>query len=253
MGRITKISWTHRTWNPWRGCTKISPGCKNCYMFPGQLRCGYDPHKIVRSKTWDVPLRWQREAAREGRRILVFTCSWSDWFHEAADLWREEAWALIRKCPNLIFQILTKRPERIPDNLPQDWGTGYDNVWLGVSVESNDFVWRVQLLKEVPAVLRFISAEPLLGPLSDLDLDGIRWLIVGGESGAHFRPMQLSWVRALRDMAAAQGVPFFFKQLAGPRPEIRGVLDGRIYKQFPEWANGVRESAGEYHDLLGAR
>lgn len=234
MGQTTIISWTERTWNPWRGCTKISPGCKNCYMFTAQTRYGHDPHVVVRTRTWNAPLRWQRLAEREKRRELVFTCSWSDWFHEAADSWREEAWSVIRLCPNLIFQILTKRPERIVDHLPGDWGDGYRNVWLGVSIESNKFVWRANVLRLAPATVRFVSAEPLLGPLPDLELNGIDWLIVGGESGPGYRPMDHDWARDLRDRALSRQVAFFFKQSAAPRTEMGTSLDGQSWRQIPE-------------------
>lgn len=121
MGQKTIISWTNRTWNPWRGCTKISPGCKNCYMFTAQTRYGNDPSVVVRTKTWKDPFRWQREAEKNDRQELIFTCSWSDWFHEDADEWRPEAWEIVRSCPNLVFQILTKRPDRIEEKLPADW------------------------------------------------------------------------------------------------------------------------------------
>ena len=183
MGRKTIISWTQRTWNPWRGCTRISPGCKSCYMFRAQQRYGHDPSVVVRTKTWTEPLRWQRVAEREHNTELVFTCSWSDWFHEDADEWRDEAWSLVRQCSNLVFQILTKRPERVLDHLPHDWSDGYKNVWLGVSIENEDYVWRADVLRKIPARVRFISAEPLLGPLPNLVFDGFHWLIVGGESG----------------------------------------------------------------------
>ena len=235
MGERTGISWTQRTWNPWRGCTKISPGCKHCYMFRDQRRFGGNPSVVVRTKTWGQPLKWQRSAARRGAVEMVFTCSWSDWFHEAADPWRDEAWLVVRRCPNLIFQILTKRPERIAGRLPADWGEGYPNVWLGTSIENNDYVWRADVLRRIPAALRFISAEPLLGPLPDLDLTGIDWLIVGGESGPDFRPMDKDWVRQLRDRALALGVAFFFKQDAGRHPETGAVLDGKLWREFPRW------------------
>lgn len=234
MGQATIISWTHHTWNPWRGCTKISPGCKNCYMFTAQERYGNDPRIVLRTKTWKDPLRWQRLAATERIRELVFTCSWSDWFHEAADEWRDEAWTLIKNCPNLVFQILTKRPERIAEHLPADWGSGYENVWLGTSIETNDYVWRANVLRETPAAVRFISAEPLLGPLSDLNLRDIHWLIVGGESGPKFRAMDVRWVRQLRNRAVKQGVAFFFKQSAAPRTETGTLLDGQEWHQYPQ-------------------
>jgi len=234
MGQQTIISWTERTWNPWRGCTKISPGCKNCYMFTAQKRYGRDPAVVVRTKTWKDPARWQRRAATEGWRELVFTCSWSDWFHETADAWRDDAWQVVRSCPNMIFQILTKRPERIADHLPSDWRDGYENVWLGTSIETSEYTGRADMLRDVPAAVRFVSAEPLLGPLDELNLDGIDWLIVGGESGPGFRPMDHTWARVLRDRAIAAGVAFFFKQSAAARTEMGTSLDGVEWRQLPE-------------------
>jgi protein gp37 len=140
---------------------------------------------------------------------------------------------VIRRCPNLIFQILTKRPERIADGLPNDWDAGFPNVWLGVSVERNDYVWRADVLRTIPAAVRFVSAEPLLEPVPDLTLTGIDWLIVGGESGPGFRPMDHEWARQLRDRALAEGVAFFFKQSAAPRTEMGTELDGREWRQMP--------------------
>lgn len=183
MGTETGISWTEHTWNPWRGCTKVSAGCANCYMFREQRRYGRDPAEVVRTQTWNDPIKWNKQAAEAGRRDLVFTCSWSDWFHEAADPWRDEAWAIVRSCPNLIFQILTKRADRIADHLPADWGNGYENVWLGVSVENEENIWRISHLVNVPAKVRWISAEPLLGPINfEPWLNHLDWIVVGAES-----------------------------------------------------------------------
>lgn len=212
MADETSISWTNRTWNPWRGCTKVSPGCKNCYMFRDQTRYGKDPSVVVRTKTWNDPLRWQREAEKSDRQELIFTCSWSDWFHKDADEWRTEAWEIVRRCPNLVFQILTKRPDRIKENLPADWCAGYPNVWLGVSIESNRYVDRAEIMKSVPAVVHFVSAEPLLSSVPGLDLNGVDWVIAGGESGPGVRPSEPDWFRFLRDKCEAAGVPFHFKQ-----------------------------------------
>lgn len=172
MGENSNIEWTHHTWNPWRGCTKVSPGCKNCYMFREQKRYGRDPRIVTRTspQTWNQARRWNREAEREGVRKLVFTCSWSDWCHEAADAWRPEAWQMIHETPNLIYQILTKRADRIPECLPEDWGTGYKNVWLGTSVENQATAdARIPHLLCCPAAVRFLSCEPLLGAM-DLGL-----------------------------------------------------------------------------------
>ena len=241
MGNETKISWTQHTWNPWRGCTKISPGCKNCYMYTAQLKQAritgnaetWNPFKVLKTTTWGEPARWQREAAAAGRIDRVFTCSWSDFFHEDADHWRVKAWLTIRNCPNLHFQILTKRPENIYTRLPTNWRHGDPNVWLGVSIESPDYLWRADVLRRIPARVRFISAEPLLAPLSSLDLTGFHWLIVGGESGPGYRPMDLDWARELRDKALLAGVAFFFKQSAAPRTEMGTTLDGQEWKEYP--------------------
>ena len=224
---------THHTWNPWRGCTMVSPGCANCYMFRQQRAYGNDPEQVVRTKTWGEPLRWQRKAEAAGRTELVFTPSWSDWFHEDADAWRPEAWALLRRCPNLIFQVLTKRPERIAEHLPPDWGEGYANVWLGVSVERDDYCWRADLLRATPARLRWVCAEPLLGPLPSLRLEGISWVVCGGESGPDHRPMDPRWAIELRDRCLTAGVPFYFKQSSDLRPGARPLLEGRRWQQVP--------------------
>lgn len=215
-------------------------------------RYGRDFSKLTRTKTWGEPLKWQKAAAAAGRTERVFTCSWSDFFHEDADRWRAEAWEVIRQCPNLQFQILTKRPERILEEkrvyrgdklsgfldweslLPLDWGDGWPNVWLGVSVENPKYLWRVDELRKVPARIRFISAEPLLAPLPTLDLAGISWVIVGGESGPGYRPMKTEWARELLAKCRTAGVPFFHKQASALRTETGIELDGKIYHEFPD-------------------
>lgn len=234
MSKQTIITWTQHSWNPWRGCTKISPGCTNCYMFTAQERYGQDPSKVLRTKTWGEPRRWQKDAATDGRKEMVFTCSWSDWFHEDADPWRDEAWAVVKSCPNLMFQILTKRHENIADRLPADWGEGYPNVWLGVSFENRRYgLPRLETLRTINAVVRFLSIEPLLEDVGRIDLTGIDWVIVGGESGPGWRPMDTAWARSIRDQCAAAGVAFFFKQSAAARTEQGIELDGRIVRDFP--------------------
>jgi len=218
MGTQTGIQWTNKTWNPWRGCTKVSPGCAHCYMFTEQKRYGHDPSIVVKTKTWNDPLRWQKEAESKGTKDLVFTCSWSDWFHEDADQWRPEAWAIVRACPNLIFQILTKRPERIHDHLPLDWRDGYPNVWLGVSVENRlHGLPRIDTLRYEQARIRFLSIEPLLEPLGPLNLTGIHWGIIGGESGPGARQCSLDWIEGVAAQFRYQDVPVFVKQL-GSKP-----------------------------------
>jgi protein gp37 len=251
MADRSAISWTESTWNPWRGCSKVSPGCAHCYMFRDQRRYGRDPSVVVRASpaTFHAPLKPSWSEPR-----MIFTCSWSDWFHEAADPWRDEAWDVIRQTPQHTYQVLTKRPERILEHLPGDWDDGWPNVWLGTSIENRRFTGRADVLREVPAAVRFISAEPLLGPLVPnhpvespwpeswddgyggvgLDLDGIDWLIVGGESGPRHRPMQLDWARDLRDVCGMSGTAFFVKQDSGPRPGSRGRIPDELWiQQFP--------------------
>jgi protein gp37 len=243
MADVTGISWTHHTWNPVEGCHKVSEGCRHCYMFEQLRRYGRDPNTPRRTQTWDQPYRWERRARETGVPELVFACSLSDWFVEEIDRWRDDLWEIIRDCPHLIFQILTKRPRRIQDHLPADWGGGYANVWLGVSIENEDSLWRADVLRQVPARVRFISAEPLLGPLPGLDLTGIHWLIVGGETGPGFRPMDPAWARQLRDKARAAGTAFFFKQSSDRYPGRGDQLDGLEWKQFPEFPPGPQTSA----------
>lgn len=243
MADVTGISWTHHTWNPVWGCHKISPGCKHCYMFEQMKRYGRDPDAPQRTKTWSDPYRWERRARETGLPELVFTCSLSDWFIEETDQWRDDLWAIVHDCPHLIFQILTKRPQRIRDHLPANWGDGYGNVWLGTSVERADYLGRVDVLRQVPAQVRFISAEPLLGPLSELDLTDVQWLIVGGETGPEYRPMDHAWARELRDMAVDAGTAYFFKQSSGRLPGRGDQLDGLEWKQFPEIPPGAQTDA----------
>lgn len=231
MATKSSIEWTESTWNPWHGCLKVSPGCKNCYMYRDKSRYGQDPRYVVRSKTtFYEPLKWIEPRT-------IFTCSWSDWFIEDADAWRYDAWEIIRQTPQHTYQILTKRPERIAQCLPKDWAGGYDNVWLGVSIEDQQYIWRKEILLGIPSRIRFISAEPLLGPIKFDSLDGIAWIITGGESGPKARPLSLDWVRSIRDQCRASHVAFFHKQNGGQyRSEGSWggrLLDGRTWDELP--------------------
>jgi protein gp37 len=233
LAKVSKIEWTDASWNPWHGCRKVSPGCKNCYMYRGKRRYGQSPHKVIRSKTtFYDPLSWAKSR-------LVFACSWSDWFIEEADQWRDEAWDVIRRTPRHTYQILTKRPERILDNLPDDWAEGWSNVWLGVSIETQEYLQRKGALLMVPTSLRFISAEPLLGPIDLGSLEGIDWVITGGESGPHARPMDPSWARLIRDQCQAAGVAYFHKQNGGTSREDGSwggrILDGQTWDAVPHF------------------
>jgi len=252
MGEESKIQWTENTWNPWHGCKKVSDGCKFCYMYRDKEKYGQDPTLVVRSKTkFKDPLKWKEPT-------VIFTCSWSDWFIDEADEWRDEAWAVIKATPQHTYQILTKRPERIKDHLPADWGTGYPNVWLGVSIENNKAAHpRLYNLLSVPAVVRFISAEPLLG-FVDLGLDAwiqeigvahwydkvkdrIHWVIVGGESGNDngaykYRPCELAWIEKIVDDCKGNKVPVFVKQLGTYLAKELKMSDrhGGSIDDFPE-------------------
>lgn len=235
MGAISEIEWTEATWNPWHGCAKVSPGCAHCYMYRDKKRYGQDPNVVVRSRsTFNEPRKWAEPR-------VIFTCSWSDFFIEEADPWREEAWETIRSTPQHTYQILTKRPNRIAGHLPTNWP--FSNVWLGVSVENPRFFWRIDLLRAIPARVRFLSLEPLLAPLPSLPLEGISWVIVGGESGPKCRPMEAEWVREIREQCAEAHVAFFFKQWGGPRKDLRGrVLDGREWNGMPKPSSSDRQT-----------
>lgn len=237
MADTSVIEWTDATWNPWMGCEKVSPGCAHCYMFREQRHYGSDPSDVRRSKTkFRDPLRWADER-------LVFTCSWSDWFHPGADAWRDEAWEIVRATPHLTYQILTKRPELIAHRLPADWGDGYRNVWLGVSVENGRFTRRATELQGIPAAVRFVSAEPLLGSLfgkgsrcEPLELEGIDWVIVGGESGPRSRILELEWALEILHACDTSGTAFFMKQLGTLLGRDLGARDrkGGDIESFPE-------------------
>jgi len=238
------IEWTDATWNPWHGCLKVSPGCKNCFMYTEKARYGQDPATVVRSRTkFNDPLKWARKPATCPK--LCFTCSWSDFFIAEADAWRPEAWSIIKNTPGITYQILTKRPERIAVSLPDDWGAGYPNVWLCVSAETQRYAdERTAHLRRIPAKVRGISAEPLLGPIDCLNLEGIGWVIVGGESGPGARPMHIQWAESIVAQCAAAGVPCFVKQLgSGNKSWHDGFSGHRITGKGgnpAEWPENLR-------------
>jgi protein gp37 len=187
-------------------------------------------HKL---STWKALARWNEQARKAGRVEKVLVGPPADLFRTDADVWRSKAWQVMRGCTNLDFQVLTGRPLRIADHLPPDWGAGYANVWLGVSIETDGDAWRADVIRQIPAQVRWISAEPLLGPLSHLDLTGFHWIVVAGESGRGYRSMPHAWARKIRDLAKARGVAFFFKQSAGPQAGMGDLLDGRRWNEFP--------------------
>lgn len=235
MADNSAIEWTEATWNPVTGCDRISPGCAHCYArtFAERWR-GVPGHPYEQGfdlRLWperlDQPLRWKRPRQ-------IFVNSMSDLFHEDIPLdFVSDVFETMVQADWHVFQILTKRPERLlelSDELP--WPP---NVWMGVSIENRRFVHRADLLRDVPAAIRFISAEPLLGPLKGLDLTDIDWLIAGGESGPGHRPIREEWVLELRDHCREEDVAFFFKQWGGARPKSRGrLLEGREWNAMPD-------------------
>lgn len=233
MSDHSHIEWTDATWNPVTGCTKVSPGCKFCYAerFAERFR-GVEGHPYEQGfdlKIWperlDQPSKW-----KEPRRIFVN--SMSDLFHpKVSARYISKVFDAMVAAPQHQYQVLTKRPERaaqLASDLP--WP---NQVWMGTSVENQDYVSRIDELRKIPAQVRFLSCEPLLGPL-EMDLTGIHWVIVGGESGPGARPMKPEWVRSIRKQCRAADVPFFFKQWGGVNKKAAGrLLDKRTYDEFP--------------------
>jgi len=239
----TSIEWATHVWNPITGCDRVSPGCAHCYaldMASRLKRFGqpkYQKNGARRSsgpgfgvtlhpQTLTAPLRWRKPR-------VVFVNSMSDLFHEEVPLaYIEQVFDVMTRAPQHTFQVLTKRDARMVEVANSLRWPG--NVWMGVSIENRRFVDRAERLREVPAAVRFISAEPLLGPLEGLALEGIDWLIAGGESGARHRAVKEEWVTALRDKCIAEGVAFFFKQWGGRQPTSAGrLLEGREWSEMP--------------------
>jgi protein gp37 len=236
------IEWTEASWNPVTGCSKVSPGCAHCYAETLSLRFHWSrkpwfpehegENVVLHPERLDQPRRWRRPR-------VIFVNSMSDLFHERVPLsYVEDVFAVMAEESRHTFQILTKRAERLAELAAfLSWPS---NVWMGVSVENMRWAERVDHLRTVPAAVKFISAEPLLGPLNSLDLDGIDWLIAGGESGSRHRPMQAEWVRTLRDHCTDEGVHFFFKQWGGVRSKSGGrTLDGREHSDMPQLARAL--------------
>lgn len=253
MGEHTGIHWTHHTFNPWIGCMKVSPGCANCYAETlATNRMGLDVwgpaatthRKMMSENYWKEPLKWNRKAEAEGVRRRVFCASMADVFEDHPDLNEPRArlWNLIEATPALDWLLLTKRPQNIELMLPDNWWpwSGPENIWLGTSIESQDYEFRAQCLRRINTAVHFLSIEPLLGPINlrwELASEDIEWVIVGGESGPGCRPMNLDWARKIRDDCREYGVPLFFKQVGGTR-KIDGVaggelLDGERIQMFP--------------------
>lgn len=243
----TSIEWTEMTWNPVRGCSRISPGCQHCYAermahrFSGPGLPYEGLTKSVRGEPrWTGRLKLVPESLPEPlkwkRPRMVFVNSMSDLFHKNVPTsFIQETFDVMNRAYWHTFQILTKRPERCVELAREvDWTA---NIWQGTSVESAGYLRRVDALREVPAEVRFLSIEPLLGPLPGLDLEGIGWVIVGGESGPGARAMDPGWVREIRDRCVDRNIPFFFKQWGGVRKKTTGrELDGRTWNELPTTA-----------------
>lgn len=289
MGENSGIEWTDHTFNPWWGCTKVSEGCDNCYAEtldarfhakqPGGAHWGPGvPRKTFGPDHWRAPLLWNKRAERLRIRMRVFCASMADVFDGEAPAGElERLWALIRLTPWLDWLLLTKRPARIIPSLPNDWGNGYRNVWLGTSVEHQGAAEaRIGKLLAVPAVVRFLSCEPLLGPLDltsvktqymgeVMELNplrvGLSWVIAGGESGPGARPMKPEWARKLRDDCNEEHVDFFFKQWGdasrstddpdytdkrhGGHTKGGRLLDGILWSEVPSVAYDLLPSAAK--------
>lgn len=266
MGATTEISWTDHTFNPWWGCERVSPGCQHCYAETLAKRFNVEwgknaDRRFFGDKHWNEPLRWNKAAERDGVRRRVFVASMADVFEDRDDLvdHRDRLFRLVRDCPNLDWLLLTKRPQNVQQMVPGEWDHhGWpSNVWLGFTAEDQEryderatALWST--LERRPAVV-FVSAEPLLGPITDLTSAGMRpdWVIVGGESGPGARPMEPDWARSLRDQCVAEGIAYHFKQWGAWAPHARELgspeecmvrvgkkaagrtLDGREWNELP--------------------
>ena len=244
MGASTEIAWTNATWNPVRGCDQVSPGCAHCYAktFAERFRGvrghpfeqGFDL-RLVPEKL-DLPLTWKKPR-------LIFVNSVSDLYHEDVPLeYIQRAFDVMRRASQHTFQILTKRHERLAQLAPLlDWAP---NIWQGVSVENNRWACRADALRTVPAAVRFLSCEPLLGPLDRLNLKGLHWVIAGGESGPRHRPFRPEWAQELRDRTKRAGLPFFWKQNGGHTSKAGGFhLDGELWQEWPVGTGADQQAA----------
>ena len=284
MAEVSKIEWTDSTFNPWVGCQKVSPGCDHCYAEAWSKRTGqveWGPHGERRRTSvanWKKPRDWQRDAdwfeRTADHKHRVFCASLADVFdNRVPEHWRADLFALIRATPRLDWLLLTKRPQNMRQFLPADWGTGYPNVWLGTTAEDQKhFNMRWRPLASTPATVRFISYEPAVGSieLGDAHPD---WIITGGESGPGARHCEAAWFRSMRDQCSAQNIAFFHKQwgtwqsnplaceggmsraevlLHDPHGKGGGLLDGRLWREFPAAADtqAIPPPAQHQLDLL---
>ena len=234
MATLSDIEWTEATWNPLTGCNKISPGCKNCYAEKlsyrlqkmGQYNYRNGFNLTLHNHALEIPLKWKKSR-------IIFVNSMSDLFHKEVPVsFIKKVFEVMNHSPQHHFQILTKRADRLQEIAPQLKWTR--NIWMGVSVENKDYMFRIKHLLQTSAHIKFLSLEPLLGPLSNLKLKGIDWVIVGGESGPKARMIKGEWVEQIRDQCIRKKVPFFFKQWGGVRKHKTGrTLKGRVWNEMP--------------------
>lgn len=248
MGKDSAISWTDHTFNPWWGCVKVSPACTHCYAETFSNRVGQDvwgkdsQRRFFGDKHWKEPFTWNDAARAAGAPALVFCASMSDVFEDRRDLdaHRERLWKVIEGTESLIWLLLTKRPECIERMVPRDWLESWPrNVWPGTTTESGEwFDKRWPHLERLPAPTKWLSVEPMLGPL-DLSAGrfGVKWVIVGGESGHHARDMEETWVRDIAAQCALMGIPFHFKQTGGVWAKRAGLAhhEGKDASEWPTW------------------
>lgn len=251
MADNSKIEWTEATWNPVAGCSVLSPGCTNCYAmrlaprlaamgmdkYDGLTRKSGGKHKWLGkikldNKALKTPVSWKKPKK-------IFVNSMSDLFHEQVpEAFIKKVFHVMNEASHHQFQVLTKRPERLVEISAELEFS--NNVWIGVSVENSDYKWRIDSLRKVPARVRFLSLEPLLGRLENINLDGIHWVIAGGESGPGSRPVLEDWLMEIRDQCVLQSVPFHFKQWGGVNKKKAGrLLEGRTWDQFPVDCSGI--------------
>lgn len=239
LGETTKIKDYDHSVNFWIGCTKFSEGCDHCYAETMNKCYGWiaDFSKVARAKgAWETPYKWQKQAASAGTVALVYGNSLSEFWHPSADQWRAEVWEIVRNTPNSIWRFQTKRPELIADRLPKDWGSGYPNVWLGVTVEMKKYIHRLDTLCKIPAAVHLLNAEPLLEDLTPELADhvhGLDYVWVGGENGPGCRPFDVRWARKIRDLCHQHNIPFTFGG-SGGQHQTNARIDGVKFECQPE-------------------
>lgn len=266
MAKDSKIEWTHHTFNPWWGCSKVSPACKNCYAEAWAKRVGSNvwgkdsARRFFSESHWKEPFKWNKEAEKDGVNRRVFCASMADVFERRAELtpWRAKLWTLIESTPNLTWLLLTKRPQWVLKMSPWAYSKWPNNVWIGTTVENQNYAEkRIPILQEIPASIRFLSCEPLL---SEIDLSPflveksgkhpLNWVITGGESGPHSRPTSPQWVKSLRDQCIRNAVAFHFKQWGHwvPRELLTEEQRKVIMVDGEEMAAVGKKNAGRFLD-----